>query len=109
MLNKSNGNGKPGQKNYKPVMSAVKFSAGGTFPKGIYMLYATGDGVNFENLQRIVGQVPHFDLGPFCWLISLPPESAPQFAETASLSLPSEDGKAELLLCYLEKTGMFSN
>lgn len=89
-------------KNPKPVMSATSFSDTGSFPSGQYVLYASGD-IDFEKLQALVSPFPNFALGPLCWLISLPDRSAQQFADSASMTLPMEDGKAELLLCYLGK------
>jgi len=92
--------------NLKPLMSASAMSAGGVFPSGPYILYVTGDGVNFDRLQKVVGTVPNFVLSPFCWLVMLSAQQAAQFSDAASFALPMEEGRAELLLCHLAKTAV---
>jgi hypothetical protein len=75
------------------------------FPAGPYILYATGEGVDFERLQRAIDTVPNFPIGPFCWLVILSEGTSPKFADSAAYSsLPTNGPKAELLLCRLEKT-----
>jgi hypothetical protein len=90
----------------KVLASATSSSLGGGFQDGIYLLYATGDGVDFERLQRQVESVPHFNLSPFCWLVLPPPQGVHAFSESVSWALPLEDGKAELLLCHLAKSSI---
>jgi hypothetical protein len=76
------------------------------FSAGPYILYANGESVDFERLQRAIDNVPHFPIGPFCWLVILEAESAVQFTDSASLAIPTDGDKAELLLCRLEKTAV---
>jgi hypothetical protein len=92
--------------NLKPIMSASSMSISGSFPDGPYLLYATGDGVDFERLQSEVDKVPHFQLGPFSWLVLPPARGVHAFSEAVSWALPLEDGKAELLLCHLSKSSI---
>jgi len=87
-------------------MFAASITEDGGYRGGVYLLYVTGDGVDYAKLQEQLKEVPHFGLGPFCWLVLLSEQAARPFSDAASFALPMEGGKAELLLCRVSQTGI---
>lgn len=72
---------------------------------GPHLLYVSGDDVDFNQLQSVVETVPHFQLGPFCWLVRPPDRN--RFAETLRVALPEAPRKSELLLCPVSRYSSF--
>ena len=73
--------------------------------EGPHLLYVNGEDVDFERVQKVVETVPHFALGPLCWLVRPPPDRN-QFAEKLRASLPEAPRKSEILLCPVSRFGM---
>ena len=74
---------------------------------GPYLFYLAGGGVNFEQVQRLVETVPNYQLGPFCWIILPPTNRIREFSDAVSMALPTENDKAEALLCHLSHSAVF--
>ena len=74
--------------------------------EGPHLLYVSGDDVNFERVQAVVEIVPHFVLGPLCWLVR-PPRDRNQFAERLQAAMPEAPRKSEYLLCPVSRYSMF--
>jgi hypothetical protein len=79
----------------------VEKSSGPESPAGTYLLWVTGDEVDFVKLQQIIDPVQNFVLGPFAWLVHLPAGAARRFQNAASAAIPIDDGNAGLLLVRL--------
>ena len=93
--------------NLKPLAKGrAIFPASGPKP-GPYLLYLAGSAVNFEQVQRLVETVPHYQLGPFCWIVLPPTERIREFADELSMALPGENDEAEALLCHLSRSAIF--
>jgi len=86
-------------RNMKEIASSTV--SGNPPDTGAYLLFATGEDVNWDLLYRELKAVPYFELGPYCWLVIPPPQEIRRFSEALSMALPLDDGKAELLLYHL--------
>ena len=74
--------------------------------EGPHLLYITGAGVDFQIVQAVLESVPHFVLGPFCWIVR-PPRDRAKFAEKLKAALPALPEKSELLLCPISDARIF--
>jgi len=75
--------------------------------EGPHLLYITGDEVDFALVQSVVESVPHFVLGPFCWIVRPPPRARDRFVEKLEAALPALPNKSELLLCPVSDARLF--
>ena len=69
--------------------------------QGPHLLYVAGEGVDFGAIQKIIDTVPHFNLGPFCWLVRPPQRDI--FTDQVKKALPHAPLKSEFLLCPVSR------
>jgi hypothetical protein len=75
---------------------------------GPHLLYISGDDLDHEAIQTVVNELPHFVLGPFCWVVK-PPSSQERtiFADKLQAVLPAPPSKHEFLFCPLLSNARF--
>jgi hypothetical protein len=71
---------------------------------GPHLLYITGDDVNFKMVESIVKTVPHFPMGPFCWLVR--PVNRNVFIKSLEKALPEGPLKSEMFMCPVSRYSM---
>lgn len=62
---------------------------------GAHLLYIAGDEVDYLAVEVVVKSVPHFPLGPFCWIVTPPAGDRGPFADRLKEALPALPNKCE--------------